>query len=688
MKALGKRPLPKGTLQAVGYLALAFVLSGWAADLSRKAADGALTPPLDDTFIYLQYARSAASGAPLEYQPGAAPTRGATSLLYPLLLAPWASGGDPDRLVWVAWAYGVLFLAGCALAADRWAARALGPPDGWVAGGLVLLNGHFVWGTASGMDIGLYAFSLTAVATAAAWYLDAPTARSGLRRLTVLGGLLLLLGLARPEGILIGGLVAVGLPLAGRAPNSRRARWAAILPPLAAAAVTVAVTLLALGHLGSNTLEAKAIWSEQRPDVRAAVLARLPWVAGRISLALFSDFTSTAYGFGTRHLLRGLLMGGAALSLVSAFRRRNHATSVRFVLAMVAAGLLTGLIPAGFNAHYNRYQIPYVPLALLLALHGWGRLLANRRRLRWAPILLLAVLSLPGLVRQVRLFGLNAGNIHDHQVAMGHWIDGHLPPDAVVGLNDAGAISYYGNRRVVDLVGLVTNGSALPNRAGPGSIFEWLEALPPRERPTHFAIFPSWYPYLRHTSLIGRKLVQFTLGRNTISGSDVEALYEANWSHTGGNRLILRAPLVESWGFAVVDSLDVADLASERAHAYRAWPTWRSSLREFAVQGIPRRLLIEGGRQPFRGERFRMRCRKGEPAVLVLRTEAFRPFRLEVRVDGRRLGQWSMETEPVTWIEPMFQIPGDALTGDTATIELTQPDSLPPYASFHYWLLQ
>jgi hypothetical protein len=260
----------------------------------------------------------------------------------------------------------------------------------------------------------------------------------------------------------------------------------------------------------------------------------------------------------------------------------------------------------------------------------------------------------------------------------------------VVGLNDAGAIAYYGGRRVVDLVGLVTNGSAAPNRAGPGSLYEWLERLPPQERPTHFAIFPSWYPYLVRTSLIGRKLAQFTLGQNTISGSDLKAVYEADWSHTGASEeLWIRRSLVKEWGFTVVDTLDVADLGSEAAHRYVAFDTWCDTLREFPVDGHPERMLIEGGRQSSRGERFQMKCRPGQPGALVLRTEAFRSFVLEVHVNGHKLGLWNIPRLPLTWTEPMYEIPGDAFTSDTALIELTSlvwEDG--PYPSFHYWLLQ
>ena len=86
-----------------------------------------------------------------------------------------------------------------------------------------------------------------------------------------------------------------------------------------------------------------------------------------------------------------------------------------------------------------------------------------------------------------------------------------------------------------------------------------------------------------------------------------------------------------------------------------------------------------------------MRCTPGAPAALVLRTEAFVDYSLQVRVDGREVGVWTVPRKPVVWTEPLFEIPGEALTRDTVTLELIRVETGPtvtPYASYHYWLLQ
>src|SRR5215471_17907168 len=68
---------------------------------------GAPSAPLDDTYIHFQYARSIAELHPFRYTEGAAPTPGATSLLWPLLLAPfYALGLHGERLLFIAWTLG------------------------------------------------------------------------------------------------------------------------------------------------------------------------------------------------------------------------------------------------------------------------------------------------------------------------------------------------------------------------------------------------------------------------------------------------------------------------------------------------------------------------------------------------------------------------------------------------------
>src|SRR5689334_8068147 len=90
-------------LRAYGpALAVSAVLGAICVRAILREAGGPAAP-LDDTFIHLQFARGFARGRFFEYVAGEGFSSGATSLLWPLLLAPFHALGLRDvSLLWAA----------------------------------------------------------------------------------------------------------------------------------------------------------------------------------------------------------------------------------------------------------------------------------------------------------------------------------------------------------------------------------------------------------------------------------------------------------------------------------------------------------------------------------------------------------------------------------------------------------
>jgi hypothetical protein len=61
----------------------------------------------------------------------------------------------------------------------------------------------------------------------------------------------------------------------------------------------------------------------------------------------------------------------------------------------------------------------------------------------------------------VRPFASSSGFAREIH-ASAQWIDGHLPDDAIVLVHNAGGVSQFAHRRVVELVGLKTPSSVMP----------------------------------------------------------------------------------------------------------------------------------------------------------------------------------------------------------------------------------
>ncbi|HET9233234.1 MAG TPA: hypothetical protein VFP10_03770, partial [Candidatus Eisenbacteria bacterium] len=218
--------------------------------------------PLDDAYIYLEYARTAALGDPTAYVPGAPASTGATSLL-------WLAGLTKAALILrlfgapLETALPVAALLGCGIALGltlwlmlRLAARHGVPealaPLAWL---LVLVSPLWIFGAMNGMETGLYAMALLG----GAW--------------AVTGGSLLWLlplSLVRPEGAVL----ALGL-LAWRY-RQARPRSVVILAVAACAALCLAWPWILTGRAAA-AWEAKALWLEPKAEVRGFYMPRLPY---------------------------------------------------------------------------------------------------------------------------------------------------------------------------------------------------------------------------------------------------------------------------------------------------------------------------------------------------------------------------------------------------------------------------
>src|SRR5690606_21994839 len=124
---------------------------------SLAAGRGEFVLPLDDVYIHFQYARQMANGQPYIYNPGQPPTSGATSFLYPYVLAVGYLLGFQGLNLGL-WAMGIGALA---LLGSLWLVYRLvktyDAPD-WLAVAAALifgLTGPVSWHYMSGMETGL-----------------------------------------------------------------------------------------------------------------------------------------------------------------------------------------------------------------------------------------------------------------------------------------------------------------------------------------------------------------------------------------------------------------------------------------------------------------------------------------------------------------------------------------------------
>ncbi len=496
---------------------------------SQSAGQGHLLMPLDDSYIHFQYARSLASGQPYQYNPDLPPTSGATSFLYPYILAVgYAIGFQGLNLGWWALLVGALALLGCMMLVRR-LLRRMGASDELAVGMALALgwNGAVAWHAMSGMETGLVILLLLASLDQlmALALLDVPASRLRLLRISlILSGLVLI----RPEG---GALALVTIGLLWLWGWRRRE----LLLPILAFALQPLVNLLLTGSLVASGNAAKSIFGAV-PFDWSLVIGR--WLEQ--CLRVWAEFISGSSPREGLYLLPYVTVLLAASGMVWLLRSQ----SLRLIGWVVLAWLLVwtaaiGTLDTAFW-HFKRYQMPL--LALLFPLAGWGLLFVGSTlkkgfAYRWMPRVVVGLLLVVAGLTTVqfwRAYALNIGYVYAQPYQMARWLEENTPSDALIAVHDVGMMRYAGGRTTLDMVGLTTPGAAEYWRNGPGAVAEWLV----RQRPDYIASYGPGHGYglgmIADTDLYGEPLAVFPVKLdnqvNVALAADFQGIYRPNWS--------------------------------------------------------------------------------------------------------------------------------------------------------------
>ena len=529
-----------------------------------SVTDSHFVPQVSDLYLIAQYAKGFAEGHPFQYNPGEAPTTGATSLLHTLFLAlAHFVGFRGEGLIAFAIFSGAAFAFLTAL--EVYAAARIVSGSGRVAklaAALVVLNGPLAWSFHYGADIALVLFL-------SAW----------LFRAWLEGGFLLpacLLALTRPEALVLVTALGAWSIWDGRQQSGKwRLRFAWLAPTLLA--LLLPLVLRFVTGSAANTSFSQKLLSANWGLFGAAVFSIEYWtdILRGVLLGFYPSSQRLGFGGGSApYFAAPLLMVFVFLALLDRSREMRRAAG--FLLgALLTALLVTPTVHLG--VHSNRYLLFALPPLLILFAVGlektaiWmesafalPRLLAFRR---------LSILALVFAALSVSRFALvyadSAASVYRKDEALFDFIRTRLPETATF-LNNGSAIEYRTGRRSVNLSGVVTPGFAdiLPAETE-AAAFELLSRpsfgpLPPYliAFDSYIAGSPAW------GALVGGPPLFVT---SSLETSEI-AIYPTRGDLVGRQRRLVRIELPND--LVEVDSLNVADPIDEAAHGYR----WRSSV--------------------------------------------------------------------------------------------------------------
>lgn len=474
---------------------------------------GRLGVPLDDAWIHYQFARNLANGEGFSYNPGE-PTPGSTAPLWTLILAGVGlvtsdflvpslilSAGFLLAVVWLAYGFTMELSGGRAL----W---------GVLAGVCVILSGRLLWAGLAGMETTAFA----AVSLAAVWVYH----RNGLRPFAAL--LFGLAGQLRPEGHALFALAAADSLLPLIIPGLRKpARFdtrnfaLSLLIYGVIAAPYMLFSLSATGRPLPNTFYAKA---------------------GAVYFFSFRTLWETAVIHFRDNPVVFILIP------VGLFVAARQCRLLAFWL--VSLPILTAFI-LDMTVHHGRYTMPLIPFQMIAGVLG-AKWLAERFRglsrtsipkTDWRTVCLFGffmALIFGGAARLPRwaaMLGYNSHEILEIDVALGHWLAENTPPDALIAVDDLGAITFISERRVFDLLGLVSPEMWPVNQNEPFGRprNEAATRLLSSIQPDYLAIFPTWHWELATNPIVAIPLERFWVGTRTIIANQEAVVYKAAWPY-------------------------------------------------------------------------------------------------------------------------------------------------------------
>ncbi|MBX3192560.1 MAG: hypothetical protein KF819_36585 [Labilithrix sp.] len=656
-------------------LALGTAIVARASIRAVVAKVGHPGPTLDDAYIHFQYARAIAEGHPFRYQAGEPISSGATSFLWPALLAlPYAIGFRGTAIMWVAWT--IAFVALGALAYEAYAlARPLaGRAAATGAGAMTLAFGGFVWSAASGMEVVPFAWLLAHAMRRASEWTEEPSKRTR-RELVVMIALAAAAPLMRPEGAIASLALALAVAIHPRAP--RASSRAEALYFLGAAATPQLLLLALTGHATSSTAQVKLLAYSPYLVVSDAAFGNARLLVGTILngevwSAEFLPKGSAPFAFA----------GLAALAWRGQVTRRSFRT---LAILAIALAMFVPCLYVTFLWNRLRYLWPFatgwfVGLACLArALGALGGRVSGRSAAAATTLIAGAfagalVVRLDWVIDDV---AQSASGIDRQQATLGRWADANLPRDARIGVNDTGAIAYFGNRRTFDVVGLTTPSEGRHWVAGAASRLEHYERMrktSPASLPTHFIVYPEW---MSCDPVLGRTLQEAVVTDSSILGGQTMRAYEARWDHLGTGD----APWTRHG--AILDDVDVADLESEAAHAYQLLGA-REGEQEAEESNAPDgSIVVDGGRTKRTRDRFVARVTGSRGARLIGRVRASGSTVLHVHAAGREIAALTLEAGP--WTEIEADVPASAASENTP-FEIIADGAT--FTSFHWWLVE
>jgi len=677
--------------------------------MGKYYCEGNLSLPLDDPFIFFQYAMNMADGHFLKYNIEDIGTTGVTSLLWQILLSfGFILGFSSMKIIYWSLFLSLIILIISGISSYLIGKRLVSHSVGIIASLFVLLNGPFLWASFSGMDTGLLGMTIL---LSFLGFLIAYEKKN----LLFFAISASLMSISRPEGFILAGLscfiILLNQLISPRNEKPSIAQIPLAFIPIISGSLWLFLNLIFTGSIGFNTMVAKTSLTSSDFSFFGLIATTIRYFffllkeifagfAGDYISVLNANSGYTAVYFPPFALF--FFIFASFPRIISEIKGKRLGVYLLAFLWFFGGIFIASITRAsGEHIHWHRYIIPYYPLFLVITAIGIYYLsqvfLTNKNEVFIGISIFFILFSFLTTIYFGIAYGKNCKDIYLQQMQVGKWVYENTPANSIIALNDAGAIKYISQRYCIDLVGLCSPKIAKYSthcNGGNGSLYEFFEKT--ERKPDYFIIYPSWFSF--GNNILGPEIASFSLFEPTMAGagSEPKKVFKADFKYLNtGDDIKLTSTKEVIKGKSLVDKIDIADIESEETHFYKNFPaepglSKRTFLTYASYAEEPSIIVGDAGRITTGKEVFKIKTIPGKELVII--TRATSPFSIGVYIDGKPAAWWrntkgSQETS--LWYEPIITIPSNFIIHNETEIKLEVVDKhRVSYFTTYYWFYQ
>ena len=422
--------------------------------------------PLDDAWIHQTYARNLALTGKWEFIPGQV-SGGSTSPLWTMLLSVGPFIGFKNPFFWTGLLSIGLF-TGLTLTAYEIIRRVTSQSAALVGALLIALEWHLLWSSSSGMETVLFCFLCLLLfyklLEGKGWFW-----------VGFLSGLIIWV---RPDGItMLGPVLLITIWRLIRKEMPIKKVIGLFIPIIILVFLYGWFNYSITGMVFPNTLYAKQL--EYASALNQSIFLRL----GLVFLVPISG--------------AGLFMVPGFITAVrQAYINRNVWLASMILWFLGYGGIYAFRLPMVYQ--HGRYIIPLIPVFYVIGIIGTDYLfqffkVQKQRWLSFARTVVVAsgLVSVIFTVSGVFAFISDLRTIDRFMVEPAKWIRSHTPDDALIAVHDIGAMGYFGDRKIIDLAGLIQP-DIIPIINNEDALRSYID----EHHVDYLVVFRDWYPNL------------------------------------------------------------------------------------------------------------------------------------------------------------------------------------------------